>query len=84
MAADRVMPPIAGRIEDTEGLCLVSKSIAVLINNDYTLGQGERKISHQVVVLGKLVNSLLFARFNIRRTSSFKSSSNQRCNDVQS
>ena len=25
MAADRVMPPIAGRIEDMEGLCLLGR-----------------------------------------------------------
>jgi hypothetical protein len=46
----------------------------VLINNGYLSGQGERKMYHLIVAMGKLVNSLLFARFIINRTSSSKSS----------
>ena len=36
-------------------------------------GQGERKMYYLIEAMGKLVNSLLFARFIINRTSSFKS-----------
>jgi hypothetical protein len=51
MISERVMPPIVGRIEDMEA------QSAVLINNGYWSGQGERlQTVGKRIMLNKLIN----------------------------